>query len=82
MDDNFEIPVVFNHKELRFPCRLLQYGFTVKLEVTIEEAKVLFERDEERNWRALLSYEDIRANKKLDPGLLKEIAQAIEAFTK
>ena len=48
----------------------------------IEGTKVLFEPDEERNWRALISFEDLQANKQLNRHLLKEIAEAIDAITK
>ncbi len=82
MDNDFEIPVNFNGKEITFPAKLLNYGFTIKLEIEIEDTKVLFEPDEERNWRALISYEDLQANKKLNPELLKLIASEIEKFTK
>ena len=82
MEGEFMLPVTFNGKEMEFPARLLNYGYTVKLEVTIEETKVQFEPDEERNWRALISYEDAQVNKKFDPNLLKAIAEVIEEITK
>jgi hypothetical protein len=82
MDDSFELLVTYNNKELHFPARLLQYGYTAKLEVDIERTKVLFEPDEERNWRAVISYEDVQANKKLNAKLLKAIAESIETLTK
>lgn len=81
MDNEFELPVQFNGKELIFPAKLLNYGFTIKLEIEIEDTKVLFEPDEERNWRALISFEDLQANKKLNATLLKAIAAAIEKTT-
>ena len=82
MDDSFALPVVFDNREFNFPARLLQYGYTIKMEVEIEGTKVNFEPDEERNWRAVISYEDVQANKKLNAELLKSVAEAIEALTK
>ena len=82
MEDSFDIPVIFKNVELAFPARLLNYGYSSKLEVEVEGTKVLFEPDEERNWRAMISYEDGQANKKLDANLLKAIAEAIEEITK
>ncbi len=81
MDNDFEIPVTYNGKELTFPAKLLNYGFTVKLEIDIDNTKIMFEPDEERYWRALISYEDLQANKKLNPELLKLIASEIEKIT-
>ena len=82
MEEQFQLPVTFNNKELTFPARLLNYGYSYKLEVDIDGIKVLFERDEERNWRALISYEDIMANKKLSVDLLKAIVSSIEELFK
>lgn len=82
MENEFELLVTFNGKDLTFPAKLLNYGYTVKLEIEIEDTIVLFEPDEERNWRALISFEEIQANKKLNPDLLKAMAEVIEAITK
>ena len=76
----FELPVTFNRKEMRFQGKFLDYGYSSKIEVDIEGTKVLFEPDEERNWRALISFEDLQANKKLNADLLKVIAEAIDAI--
>lgn len=82
MEDDFMLPVAFENQELLFPARLLNYGYSSKLEVDVNDIMVLFEPDEERNWRALISFEDLQANKKLDPALLSAIARAIEDLTK
>jgi hypothetical protein len=79
---DFELPVTFNDKELLFPGKFLDYGYSSKIEMDIEGTKVFFEHDEERNWRALISFEDVQANKKLDKDLLEAIARAIDAVTK
>lgn len=82
MEEEFELPVVFNNKEQSFTTRLLNYGNSYKLEVDVEGTKVLFEPDEERNWRALISYEDVQNNKKINAELLQAIALAIEEVLK
>ena len=82
MEEEFQLPVSFNNKELNFPARLLNYGYSYKLEVSIDDTKLLFERDEERNWRALISYEDIMADKKISVELVKAIALSIEEILK
>jgi hypothetical protein len=45
-------------KDYNFPARLLSYGYTIKLEIEIEGNTVLFEPDEERNWKAMLVSKD------------------------
>ena len=78
MEDGFELPVTFNKTELNFPARLLSYGYSYKLEVEIAGKKILFEPDEERNWRALGAYEELEKNKKISAELLQAIALSIE----
>jgi hypothetical protein len=82
MEEDFSLPVLFENKEHHFPARFLNYGYSSKLQVDVYGTNVLFEPDEERNWRALISYEDVQANKKLDKDLIKAIAEAIEELTK
>ena len=79
---DFELPVLFNNIEWVFPGKFLDYGYSSKIEMYIEGTKILFEPDEERNWRALISFEDVQANKELDKDLLEAIARAIDAVKK
>lgn len=81
MMEDFTIPVNYKGKEYQFPAKMLNYGYVVKLQVTIEGTELIFEPDEERNWRALISFEEVQANKKLDTELLKAIAEVIAATT-
>ena len=64
MEEGFELPVTVNNTEYSFPARLLNYGYSYKLEVDFDGTNIVFEPDEERNWRALISNEDLAANKK------------------
>lgn len=82
MDDEFILPVTFNGNEMELSARLLNYGYSSKLEVEIEGTKVIFEPDEERNWRAVISYEDLIANKKVSKELLEEVADVIQNVSK
>jgi len=82
MDEEFELPVWFNNTELNFSAKLLNYGYSYKLEVDIDGTKLLFEPDEERNWRALLAYEELNTNKKISADLLKAMASSINEILK
>lgn len=82
MDDEFIIYVLYRDKELGFPAQLRAYGYSYKIEVDVDGTKVFFEPDDERNWRALIGYEDLEKNKNLDKELLKVIAAAIEELVK
>jgi len=80
--DEFQLPVTYNNETVYYTTVFLQYGYSYKLQVDIAGTPVFFEPDEERNWRAMLSYEDMLANKKLDAALLRAIAQSIEELFK
>jgi hypothetical protein len=82
MNDEFFIPVHFNNQDYEFPAKLLQYGYSVKLEVEIESQTVLFEPDEERNWRAVIPYDEIPTARPLNGALLQAVAEGIAAITK
>jgi hypothetical protein len=82
MDDSFIIYILHKSQEIGFPARLLTYGYSYKIEVDIKDNKVFFEPDEERNWRALIGYEELERNKHVDQELLKAIAEAIGEITK
>jgi hypothetical protein len=82
MDDGFEIPVTYKGKDLSFTARLLTYGYSYKIEVDVNGTKVFFEPDEERNWRALIAYEEIEANKNMSKDLLESIALSIEEIVR
>ena len=45
MTDNFILPISFQDEELEFPARLLQFGFTFKIEVEVNGVKWLFEQN-------------------------------------
>ena len=80
MEEDFILPVTFNDDEIELPARLLAYGYSFKIEVDINDTKVQFERDEERNWRALISYEEVQANRKLNGELLKAVAVTLHTL--
>jgi hypothetical protein len=82
MNDEFYIPVSFEGCDYNFPARLLNYGYAIKLEVDIEGTIILFEHDEERNWRALIPFDEIPTAKKTNAALLKAVVEAIEMITK
>ena len=82
MEDSFLLYVTVNGKEYQFPANILEYGYTVKMQVVINGSNVIFEPDEERNWRAVIPYEDAQANKKFDVTLLQAVADVITEHTK
>lgn len=81
MDDYFVIPVSFQGREIEFETRLLLQGYIHRLEVIVDDIPVLFEPDEERNYRALISMEQLDGKgKNLNKGLLQAIAEVLKSL--
>lgn len=81
MDEDFQLTVMYKGKEWSFTGRLLQFGYTYKIEVEVEDIKLHFERDDSGDWRALLSQQDLEQNKTIDRHLIEAILASIEQIT-
>ncbi len=55
MFDLFDLPVEYKGKEMLFPAELLPMGFRHKIKVNVDGTDILFEPDEERNYRAVIA---------------------------
>jgi hypothetical protein len=82
MNEDFEIPVHFRGKDLSYTARLLQYGYSYKIEVDLPEGSVLFEPDEERNWRVMIEGDKIEKGRQPERELLQALVESLEAITK
>lgn len=82
MEDTFNIPVNYKGKELLFKSKLLILGYTHKISVNVNGTEVLFEPDEERNYRAVIDLDKMEGMKMIDKELLKAIAGAIETIVR
>jgi hypothetical protein len=78
MEDEFLISVTNSAKTLQFPARLHKYGYSYKIAVEVNGVTLMFEPDEERNWRAQLLPEQFELRDKIDVRLLESIASEIE----
>lgn len=78
MDDSFDLPVFYNKEEIVLPARLHQYGYTYKIEVDVNGTTVFFERDDERNWRALVEPSTIEAHHHIKTEMLQAIADSLQ----
>ncbi len=81
MEDIFEIDVEYKGEVHEFEGRLVLSGYEHKIEIFIEDISVFFEPDEERNYRAIVSLDQM-SNKNLTPGLLQAIAHRLESLLK
>jgi len=78
MDDGFLLPVTYQGKEYEFETGFQRYGYIHRIAVNINNVTVLFEPDEERNYRALVTPEQMERSGELNIGLLQAIADILE----
>ncbi len=76
VEEPFIIPVNYKGIDREFEARLQVWGYTHRFHVQVECVEVIFERDEEGKYRAVIPPET--PVKPADIGLLKAIAEAIE----
>lgn len=80
MEESFFIPVVYKGAELQFEAGLQRRGYTYALHVNVFGTMVIFERDEEGNWRALMPVEE--KGKVPETELLQALIAALEEIVK
>ncbi|TSJ40963.1 hypothetical protein FO440_14605 [Mucilaginibacter corticis] len=69
--DELLLPVSFRGEELEFPVKMYAFGYTYRIEVLVEGTTIIFDPDEEGQFRAI-------GDKAVDIALLKAIAAALE----
>jgi hypothetical protein len=74
------LPVSFQGEELEFEFEL-QRGYVIRAGVMVAEVVVVFEPDEEGNYRALVTLEDMARSKGLSVGLLQAIGSQLEKLS-
>ena len=80
MDEPFILEVDHNGRQLQFETRLLRLGYIYKFSVVVDETEIMFERDEEGGFRAIVpDGVDEKNRRSIDPALLKSIADTIQS---
>jgi hypothetical protein len=82
MEESFELPIGYKGEQLLVNASLIVTGYIHKFSIDVNGQQVVFEPDEERNYRAVINYDDIPTYKNIDVELLKTIASAIEELVK
>ncbi|WP_221392681.1 hypothetical protein [Dyadobacter sp. NIV53] len=80
MEEPFIIDVNYGGKELEFEGQLHISGYQHKIEIIVNEIPVFFEPDEERNYRALVSMEQMQHHKHMSQDLLQAIAHRLDSL--
>jgi hypothetical protein len=79
--EEFVLPVIINGKETGFNARLLHFGYGYKIEVDVDDSKLYFEKDDDGEWRALLTQEDLANNKTIRRETVQAIAECIQQLS-
>jgi len=78
--EKFTITVNYKGVPTEFNAELRPWGYSWKITVFVNEQEIIFEPDEERNFRAILVDESLR--KKTDVELVKSIGETLEELFK
>lgn len=83
MDEPFEITVTHQKRTNTFAARLIRYGYTYRIQVSVFGVEIMFEPDEERNYRAVIDpVQQVHVKRDVDKELLKAIAEVLESIVK
>lgn len=74
--DTYDLPVTYKGQEISFPFRLAQFAYGNKLFLTVEETEMVIEKDDQGEWRALISPEQLHTHK-IEPGLITAIMDSV-----
>jgi len=80
MPETFVLTVQYKNQDRDFDAELRMLGYTHKIAIIVDEVEIIFEPDEERNYRAVV-LEDNK-QKLHDPELIKTIALELQAAFK
>lgn len=78
MEEAFDIDVVHKGKEFHFHARFLKYGYSYRIVVEVNGHEVIFEPDEERNFRARMEPHSGESKPQIDLELVKLIGEELE----
>jgi hypothetical protein len=76
MDEPFFIPCRYKGVDREFTATFQAFGYTFRFHVDVDGTDVIFERDEEGNFRAIIPPDTLKQPP--DRILLQEISAAIE----
>jgi hypothetical protein len=80
MNEDITINIHFKNEEYAFEARLITIGYTHKFIVMINGLEVIYEPDEERNYRARINTPDVDAVTDLDRVLIKLVGEKIQSI--
>ncbi len=80
MNEDIIINIRFKNEEFNFDARLVTAGYTHKFVVMINGLEVIYEPDEERNYRAIINTANAESISDLDKVLIKLVGEKIQSI--
>jgi hypothetical protein len=80
MDNEFTIEVAIRNEQLSFVARLDTIGFIHKIHIMVNGTEVVFEPDEERNYRAIVNAHSANHLSQKDKETIQAIGEALTAL--
>lgn len=80
MDESYTITVQYKAATYNFEARLDTAGYIPRFYVLINGLEVVYEPDEDRNYRAILHESALRSVKEQDVELIKAVGEKIESL--
>ena len=77
IDEPFSLPVEYKGKEIIIPGRLVRRGYSYKIHMEVDGGDIIFEPDEERNFRAV-SENVVGSGVSIE--IIRAIAEALEKY--
>ncbi|MDE3252996.1 MAG: hypothetical protein KGO92_09315 [Bacteroidota bacterium] len=78
MNEPFLLPLTHHGEEWNLNAEFQPRGYGYVIQVTVHDQKILFERDEENNFRAIQTNSNQSDAPKPDPVLLSDIAATLQ----
>jgi hypothetical protein len=78
MEQNIELPVEYNGKEMIIDGRLVSFGYSYKLYMMINETEIIFEKDDSQQYRALIEKDG--SSKHVDSGLINAVIAVLNSL--
>lgn len=82
MNEQFLLEVTYKGEVLKYDAELRNFGYINRVVVDVDGLAVQFELDDEGNYRALVSHEQVQSkDNKLEIGLLQAMAEKLASMT-
>ena len=78
--DEFEIPITYKGEDMLYQAKVLHLGYIYKIQIDVGGVLILFEPDENRQFRAILADVETDLSKPVDKKLIEIIAQTLNSL--